>query len=64
MKNLIEKTWIMKPIVAIMILSFINLSFTFAENKVVLKAGTFIPLEVISEITTANMTVGNLLISR
>lgn len=61
MKNLIEKTWIMKPIVAIMILSFINLSFTFAENKVVLKAGTFIPLEVISEITTANMTVGQLI---
>lgn len=61
MRNLLQKAWIMKPLVAVMILSFMNLSFTSAENKVVLKAGTFIPLEVISEITTENMTVGQLI---
>ena len=53
-----SKSFVVKPIVAIMILAFMNLSFTLADNEVVLKAGTLIPLEVLSEINTKNITTG------
>lgn len=44
-----------------MLLAFMNMSFTLAENEVVLKAGTVIPLEVLSEINTGNMTTGQII---
>ena len=44
-----------------MILAFTNLSFTLADNEVILKAGTLIPLEVLSEINTKNITTGQII---
>ena len=61
MRTLLSKSFVVKPIVAIMILAFMNLSFTLADNEVVLKAGTLIPLEVLSEINTKNITTGQII---
>lgn len=58
---MLRKSFVVKPLVAIMILSFMNLSFVLADNEVILKAGTYIPLEVISEINTENITVGQMI---
>ena len=56
MRTLLSKSFVVKPIVAIMILAFMNLSFTLAD-----KAGTLIPLEVLSEINTKNITTGQII---
>lgn len=61
MRTLLSKSLVVKPIVAIMILAFMNLSFTLADNEVILKAGTLIPLEVLSEINTKNITTGQMI---
>lgn len=61
MNALLRKSFVVKPVVAMIILAFMNLSFALADGEVVLKAGTYIPLEVMSEITTENMTVGQMI---
>ncbi|WP_018339599.1 hypothetical protein [Butyricimonas synergistica] len=61
MRTLLSKSFVVKPIIAIMILAFTNLSFTLADNEVILKAGTLIPLEVLSEINTKNITTGQII---
>lgn len=61
MDTLLRKSFVMKPVITMIILSFLNLSFAMADNEVILKAGTYIPLEVMSEISTENMTVGQII---
>ena len=61
MDTLLRKSFVMKPVITMIILSFLNLSFAMADNEVILKAGTYIPLEVMSEISTENMTVGQMI---
>ena len=61
MRTLLSKSFVVKPIIAIKLLAFTNLSFTLADNEVILKAGTLIPLEVLSEINTKNITTGQII---
>ena len=61
MRKLFSKSFVIRPLVAVIMLSFLNLSFAYAGNEVVLKAGTYIPLEVVSEISTKNLTVGQMI---
>ena len=61
MNNLLRKSCVVRPIVAVMILAFMNLSFALADDEVVLKAGTMIPLEAVNEINSKFASVGQLI---
>lgn len=62
MKRLLNKSLVVRPLVAITILAFMNLSFTVADKKeVVLRAGTLVPLETMNEINTKYVTAGQMI---
>lgn len=55
----VKKTWVKFPLVILMLVAFANMSFRVSPyGEVVLNAGTMIPLESISSISSENLTAG------
>lgn len=61
MSKLLRKSFVTRPLAIVVILAFMNMSFTLAENEVVLRAGTVVPLEVLNDIKTSHVTMGQII---
>jgi len=54
------KSFYFKPMVLLMALAMLTMSFTMPNGTVLLKAGTVIPMELISTITSKNARSGQM----
>lgn len=64
MINKIQKSFLTKPIIAVLIVALFNLSFAAPKGKVILKAGTPITVQLNQEISSENYSTGQVISAR